>query len=163
VSEIRVGLGEFAVSVEKGGGIKTFGLGSCVAVVAYHLRTGTVGMAHIVLPDSTGSVRGASFLPGRFADSGIPALFDEMNRVTGTKGRYVVKLIGGASVLIVSPGERKIDIGKKNILATKKAMWKRGLGALAEDLGGCKSRTVSISVGSPDVSILTGGSLRSVL
>ena len=41
---------------------------------------------------------------------------------------------------------QRFDIGKRNVLAIKKALWKRQLGTIAEDTGGEISRTVSIQV-----------------
>ena len=38
------------------------------------------------------------------------------------------------------------DIGKRNILAIKKILWQKGMGPLAEDVGGNFSRTVRLYV-----------------
>jgi chemotaxis protein CheD len=36
------------------------------------------------------------------------------------------------------------NIGKRNALAAKKVLWQFGLGAVAEDVGGSHSRTVTL-------------------
>ena len=48
------------------------------------------------------------------------------------------------------------DIGKRNLLAVKKILWKSSLGAVGEDTGGEISRTVSLRV-CDGVTILNSG------
>jgi len=94
--------------------------------------------------------------PAYFADTAIVAMFAELDRITDSKGRYIVKLAGGAAVLSTTPANDNMNIGKRNILATKKALWKKGLGAIAEDLGGTESRSVKLDQGSLVVQISQG-------
>ncbi len=163
MTTILIGLGEYAVSSTKGDSIKTLGLGSCVAVTALHSPTGTIGMVHIVLPESKTDLARSRERPGYFADTGVAVLVEEMNKVTKSKGRYIVKIAGGAAVLSVSPGNESMNIGKRNILATKKALWKCGIGALAEDVGGSVSRSVRLDHGMVPVEITHGGKVISKL
>lgn len=159
MTTVLVGLGEFAVSGQPGDVIRTLGLGSCVAIVAIHAKTGAVGMAHVVLPESTGNAERAQKLPGYFADTAVPALVQAMEKSAGP-GRLIVKLAGGAAVLRnATASEDVLNIGKRNVLAVKKALWKRGLGALAEDVGGDQSRSVSVGFGSIDVEVKQGNVL----
>ena len=157
---ILIGLGEFAVTGSRGDTIRTLGLGSCVAVMAFHAGTGAIGMAHIVLPEAKTNPQKARELPAYFADTGIPSLFEALGRLTGGQGRYLVKLAGGAAILKAQVDlPDALNIGKRNVLATRKALWQRGLGAVAEDVLGEGSRSVSISQGSPDVEIRLGTQL----
>lgn len=156
---ILIGLGEYAVTKTPGTAIKTLGLGSCVAVTASHVASGTIAMAHIVLPESKMDPAKAAKLPGYFADTAIIAMFEELSRVSDSDGRYIVKLAGGAAVLTMSPANENMNIGKRNILATKKALWKRGLGAIAEDLGGTESRSVKLNQESLVVEISRGNQI----
>lgn len=48
------------------------------------------------------------------------------------------------------------DIGKRNLLAAKRILWKSSLGAIAEDTGGEISRTVSVRVGDGETTISSG-------
>jgi chemotaxis protein CheD len=109
-------------------------------------------MAHIALPRSKTNPERAKETPGYFADTGLDLLFEQMAELgcdpTG-KG-MVVKLAGGAKILDM---DSTFDIGKKNALAIKKHLWKRGLGPVSEDLGGNKSRTVVLDAGSGCVTI----------
>ena len=161
MTTILIGLGELAVSNTPGDSIKTLGLGSCVAVTALHSQSGAIGMVHIVLPESKVDGSKAKERPGYFADTAVARLFDEMNRITKSEGRYIVKLAGGAAVLSVSPANANMNIGKRNVLATKKALWKRGIGAVAEDVGGSESRSIRLDHGEVSVEITRGGKVIS--
>ena len=47
-----IGIGHFKVSAKPGDEIKTYALGSCIAVVLYDKKAKIAGMIHIALPDS---------------------------------------------------------------------------------------------------------------
>ncbi len=69
-------------------------------------------------------------------------------------GRLLVKIAGGASIM---DPNGTFQIGKRNILAVKKNLWKYRLGALAEDIGQNYSRTVSVDAASFKVTISSPG------
>jgi len=140
---IMLGVGDLGATNLPGEVIKTFALGSCVAVVLLDPKTKTVGMVHVALPDSNIDKNIALKRPGYFADTGIPALIDCMTRMgckRDGKG-MIVKLVGGAKV--IDPNDT-FNIGEQNVLAIKRILWARGMGTLAEDIGGNISRSVSV-------------------
>lgn len=143
-----VGVGEFAVSKDPDEVIKTFALGSCVAVIFLHKPTRTVGLIHVALPESSISPDIVRDRPGYFADTGIPAILNTMAACiaqgTNIAQGMVVKIAGGANVMDTN---NTFNIGKRNILSLKKILWPLGMGPVAEDVGGSISRTVSVSVG----------------
>jgi chemotaxis protein CheD len=153
-----IGVGDFGASKTPGEMIRTFGLGSCVAVVILHPATKTAGMVHVALPESSTSPAKAKIYPGYFADTGIPALLQLMASLgckNGEKGRgMMVKLAGGAKVL---DPNNLFNIGKRNILAVKKILWSFGLGPIAEDVGGNFSRTVTIAMDTGKITISSPG------
>lgn len=53
-------------------------LGSCVAIMLYDPQTKVGGLAHIMLPSSSG-VRNCDN-PGKFADTALQAMLDEMRK-----------------------------------------------------------------------------------
>ena len=152
-----LGVGDFGATCEAGGSLKTFALGSCVAVILLDPKRKAIGMVHVALPRSDTNPARAKEKPGYFAGTGIEALFEQMARLgCDPKGHgMVVKLVGGARVLDM---DATFDIGHKNALAVKKHLWKLGLGPVAEDIGGTRSRTVEIEVdtGCVKVSSSTG-------
>jgi Chemotaxis protein; stimulates methylation of MCP proteins len=142
--KLLLGIGDLAASVSEGGVIKTMALGSCVAVMILDVRTRCIAMDHVALPDSSVSSERAKMLPGYFADTGIPALLEEMQRVAGIVSRpteLIVKLAGGANV---ADPNNTFNIGRRNVLAIKKVLWQHGMGPICEDLGGFHSRTVTM-------------------
>ncbi len=110
-------------------------LGSC-AGLALHDRAARIGgLAHIVLPDS----RGATNHPGKFADTAIPALLNEMSRLSGSasKARLCAKILGGASMFASGTS---LDIGRMNLEAVETILARLGIPVLARDVGGGSGR-----------------------
>jgi chemotaxis protein CheD len=156
MGQMILGVGDYGASNNPQDDIKTFALGSCVSVIFLDPTTRSVGMAHIALPDSTINKIKATEKPGYFADTAIPALLAQMADLGCDKrGKgIIVKLCGGANVMDTND---TFQIGKRNALAIKKILWSYGMGAIAEDLGGNYSRTVSISVSAGQVTLSSPG------
>ena len=55
--QTMVRMGELAVSAEAGHTLISLGLGSCIGLALMDRRGGIAGLAHIVLPTSTGTSR----------------------------------------------------------------------------------------------------------
>ena len=156
VQIIVVGTGELAATGLPNRILKTYALGSCVALILLDPICRTVGMAHIALPDSRINAISLNKRPAYFADKGIPALFDEMKRAGGfvSSDSLIIKMVGGASVL---DPHKYFNIGKKNILSIKKYLWRYKMGPIAEDLGGDISRTVTVDSTSGIVTVTSHG------
>ncbi|HKK01957.1 MAG TPA: chemotaxis protein CheD [Desulfuromonadales bacterium] len=156
MSMIVLGVGDFGAANAPGDVVKTYALGSCVAVVILDPKTRTVGMVHVALPESGINPAKVKERPGYFADTGIPALLKAMEaRGCQRGGRgMVVKLAGGAKIM--DPNDT-FNIGKRNVLAAKKILWAHGMGAVAEDVGGNYSRTVSVSVNTGEIILSSPG------
>jgi chemotaxis protein CheD len=153
MSAIHVGIGDLSVSGNPADVIKTFALGSCVAIIAYDKVNKIAGMMHVALPESAINPQKAQEKPGYFADSGMPAFVEALKKASAARTFLVIKLAGGSNIM--DDGGR-FDIGKRNVLAIRKLLWKHGLGAIAEDVGGSAPRTVAISVASGEVTVSSG-------
>lgn len=152
---INVGVGEIGVSNAPDTVVKTYALGSCVALIFYAPKYNAAGLAHIALPDSSFANGKSKELPGYFADLAIPKLIDAFKKFGVKKNsEVIVKLTGGAKIM---DPQSRFNIGKRNVLATKKILWKYKLGAIAEDVGKNYSRTVSVSTSSAEVSVTSPG------
>lgn len=151
MATILVGIGEYAVSNKPGDVIKTLALGSCVAIVFNAPKLKAVAMAHVALPDSSiGSERSLK-LPAYFADSAIPVLIEEFKKLGISKSSDLqIKLTGGATIM---DPNGTFNIGKRNVLAIRKILWKYRLGARKEDIGKDFSRTVKIEVDTGKVTV----------
>jgi chemotaxis protein CheD len=149
----NIGIGEWLVSRDEGDVLKTYALGSCVAVLIYDSKVRVAGLIHVALPESSVDAERGRIQPGYFADTGLPRMIEEMKALGATRAGVWVKLAGGASVM--DPGNY-FDIGKRNILAVKRVLWKSSLGPISEDTGGSISRTVSFSVADGTVTLSSG-------
>lgn len=157
---IYVGVGEIATSKNPANVLVT-SLGSCVAVIVLAPVIRSAGIVHIALPTSQVNVEQSRIKPGYYADTGIPRLLAEMDKLHGgSRGRLLVKLVGGANIM--DPNST-FDIGKRNILAIKKILWENRLGVLVEDMGEDISRNVRVSVDTGKVLVKTLGKERVIL
>ncbi len=122
----------------------TLGLGSCVGLVVFDTYAKVAGMAHIMLPDSRG-LRGSEKI-GKFADTAVPALLEEMLKKGATRSHIKAKLAGGAQMFSL-PGASAdfLTVGSKNVSETKAKLLKFGIALLASDTGGNKGRTIEFS------------------
>ncbi len=144
MNTIFVGIGEIAVSNKPDDIIKTMALGSCVAIIVVDKLNKSGGMIHIALPNSSINKRRAIERPGMFADTGIPLLFKMLFKFGKPERKHLlIKLAGGATIM---DPNNTFNIGKKNVLAIKKALWANKLGPIAEDIGGTISRTTTLEV-----------------
>lgn len=152
---IYVGVGEYAVSNKPGDVIKTMALGSCVGVIFLSPELKTAALLHVALPDSTINKKKSEDLPGMFADTGIEALLKDIRKYGyNGNGNLMIKLAGGAAIM---DPNNTFNIGKRNLLAVRKILWKYRLGAIAEDVEGSISRTVTIMLDTGKVVISSPG------
>lgn len=154
MSAVNVGIGDLEVSRNQDDVIKTYALGSCVAVIAYDKVNRVAGLMHVALPDASINPQKAVEKPGYFADSGMPVFMDVLKKAAASQSFLAIKLAGGSSIM---DDNGRFDIGKRNVLAIRKLLWKIGLGTIAEDVGGNISRTVTVSVATGEVTINSAG------
>ncbi len=134
---INVGIGEFGISKSSEVELRTFALGSCVAVVIFDPVRQIGGLAHIALPDSAVDLPKSKIAPCYFANTGIPKLLEELGKAGATlaTNNLVVKIAGGFNTLNSS-------IGVRNVEKVKAVLSSLSLCCQAEDTGGNSPRTV---------------------
>ncbi|MGE5403681.1 MAG: chemotaxis protein CheD [Candidatus Saccharibacteria bacterium] len=143
---VLVGIGDYAVSDQVDDIIKTYALGSCVAVTAYYPVTRVLGMVHIALPDSTITPEDKRSRPGYFADTGIDALLKTMCVDYNCNKAYLqLKLYGGAES--VSPSDN-FNVGKRNLEAIAGRLTGYNMRFDDSETGGTVSRTIEVPVSS---------------
>ncbi|MEL7647159.1 MAG: chemotaxis protein CheD [Sedimentibacter sp.] len=148
-----IGIGDFAVSFSEEDIIKTYALGSCVALVVYCPSLKGLGMAHIALPDSTITGPGShGYKEAYFADKAVPLLFDKVcGGLSRYRKEYRVSIFGGA----LSMNKNDIfNVGLKNIVAIEEILVRNNIVFDATNTGGYYSRTVEADVrtGTPIIS-----------
>ncbi len=134
----------------------TLGLGSCVGLVLYDSIAKVAGMVHIMLPDSRGA--NTAEKPGKFADSAVPTLLDEMIKKGASKSRIKAKLAGGAQMFNL-PGVQTdfLSVGARNVKETMDLLAKKSIPIVASDTGGNKGRTIEFSTSNWMLSVKTLG------
>jgi chemotaxis protein CheD len=154
MKQVVVGVGEGGVSRDPDCVLVTYALGSCVAVLFHDPVAQVGGMVHYMLPESSLSQDKSQARPSMFADTGIPNLLRATLAQGADKRRLIVTAAGGAEVL---DDGSVFNIGKRNCLALRKALWKAGLVMRAEETGGTAARTVRLEVGTGRVWMHTNG------
>ena len=152
MSRLNVGIGGILVSAGSDE-IRTYALGSCVAVVVWDPSLRVGGMIHAALPEARINPEKARDEPGYFVDTGLPVLFEELRKLGSRPQTCWVKLVGGASILDEG---NTFDIGQKNSLAVKQYLSDLGIILSAEDTGGKSSRTVVLSLSTGGLTISNG-------
>jgi chemotaxis protein CheD len=155
-SVTTVGIGRWAVAVAPAR-LQTL-LGSCVAVILHERSNGAGGIAHIVLPDSQGS----GDHPGRYADTAIPALLADLDRIVLGRARIrtTAKLVGGAMMFATNQGA---GIGERNVLAVESILASLRIPVVARDLGGASGRRVTLETATGRVTVkVPGGPLYEI-
>jgi chemotaxis protein CheD len=132
LAEVRVKVADYAV----GRGpqvIATIGLGSCVAIALYDRDTQIGGLAHILLPNQAMSREVGN--PAKFPDTIVPLMLEEMRALGTRHARVSAKIVGGASMFGQLVSATGINVGERNVIATREALAASGVPIIGEDTG----------------------------
>jgi chemotaxis protein CheD len=147
-----IGMGEILASAHPHAVLTCIGLGSCVAVCAYDNHTKVGGIAHIVLPHSSGtSVKN----PAKYADMALPLLISEVEKVGGMRHRLWVKIAGGAQIIAVPGLKDTFNTGEKNVAQIMVEIEKAKIKLAAADVGGSLGRTIKMYLDTGRITIRT--------
>lgn len=138
MANLTIGIGDFKVC-RKPDILVTYALGSCVGICLLDEQAGIGGLSHIMLPDSSTAVNGAS-MPMRFPDTAIPMMISQMESIGASRKRLRSKIAGGATMFAIASD--KFNIGERNIAAVKKVLSELRIPIIAEDVGENFGRTV---------------------
>lgn len=128
---ITIGIGDLKVC-RAPDVLVTYALGSCVGVCLLDASVGVGGLSHIMLPESSSGVS-AQATPMRFADTALPMLIQQMERMGASKSRMKAKIAGGATMFATASD--RFNIGERNVAAVKKFLMANRIPILAEDIG----------------------------
>ncbi|MGH7717433.1 MAG: chemotaxis protein CheD [Gemmatimonadaceae bacterium] len=132
VAECAVGQGEMVLS--------TVGLGSCVAIALFDAQTRVGGLAHILLPSETLSQDRRN--QAKFPSGAVPLLLQRMSELGARVTRVRAKIVGGASMFTSLVPTGTIQIGERNVLATRHALERARVPIVGQDVGGGHGRNV---------------------
>lgn len=152
-NQLLVGMAE--IKVAKGNAIFTcLGLGSCIGLVMIDEQADVCGMVHIMLPEAFKDKPVDK--PGKFADTGIPALIAELEKLGASKSRLIMAYAGGAQVFkFGAESSSRMDVGARNGEAVTRILKSMGAKILATDIGGSSGRTVIVNSEDGDVRVRT--------
>jgi chemotaxis protein CheD len=132
---IIIGIGEHHTGSKV---MTSIGLGSCVGLIIYDKEKNIGSFAHVMLPKSQGK---AGERPGKFADTAVEILLQELEKAGSKRSSLVAKLAGGASMFQHFSGN--LNIGERNIIALEELLIERKIPILKKDVGGSVGRTVT--------------------
>lgn len=131
--------------------LTTIGLGSCVAIVLHDADRKIGGLAHILLPSE--SLAQDRSNRAKFPGSAVPLLLEEMQRLGSRPTRITARLVGGASMFAALLPAGGLQMGERNLLATRDALGKARLPIVGEDVGGGHGRSVFFDIASGQVQV----------
>lgn len=120
--------------------LATMGLGSCVAIILHDSVAVVGGLAHVLLPSRSLSRSGDN--PGRFPQTAVPALVDEMLALGADRRRLVARLAGGASMFANLVPAGSMQMGDRNVIAVREVLSQLAIPVIAEAVGGSRGRSV---------------------
>ncbi len=130
--------------------LRTF-LGSCVGLALYDRRLQLGGLAHVVLPDSSGN----GSPPGKYADTAVVALVAELAASAGSQTlRLTARLVGGAKMFAFQSGPA---VGDQNVEALEKFLKLADIPIIARDCGGSHGRRMTLDISSGQITIESVG------
>ncbi|WP_146552106.1 chemotaxis protein CheD [Rummeliibacillus sp. SL167] len=137
---IKVGIAQMDIA-KSPNSIRTSGLGSCVGVILYDESKKVAGLVHVMLPDSKLG-RGDTINVAKFADTGIPAMVDQLKQEGAQLFKLKAKIAGGAQMFQFTSSRDSMRIGPRNVEAVKQQLTNLSIPIVAEDTGGSSGRTI---------------------
>ena len=142
VREIRVRVADYAIG-DGAARLATIGLGSCVAIAIHDANARLGALAHILLPNE--SLSRDTSNAAKFPGTVVPLLVAELKRL-GSRGPITARIAGGASMFSQLLPAGGVNMGERNVEATRRALEKAGIPIIAQDTGGDFGRSVYFSV-----------------
>jgi chemotaxis protein CheD len=143
VADLQVG--------REGDELLTIGLGSCVAIILYDATARVGGLAHVLLPSP--ALTRVNERPGKVPQTAVPELLAQMAALGARADRTTARLVGGASMFASLTTAGTIQMGERNVVASRVVLAQHGLPITAEAVGGDFGRTVRLQTADGRVEI----------
>jgi chemotaxis protein CheD len=118
----------------------TYGLGSCVAIILYDPAQRVGGLAHIMLPSR--SLARRDDVPGKTPQTAVPLLLEQLTALGANPRRITGRLVGGASLFAALSPPGSIQMGERNVVASREVLNHHGIPLVGELVGGESGRSV---------------------
>lgn len=139
INTIKVGMADLNVT-KAPHLLTTLGLGSCVGITLYDSINKIAGLVHVMLPSSKEIRNNRN--KAKFADTGIEELVKEMEKIGANRKNLIAKIAGGAQMFNFSSNNQMLNIGERNVIATKEKLKELNIKLVSEDTGGNFGRTI---------------------
>jgi chemotaxis protein CheD len=143
VADLQVGSGDQV--------LMTVGLGSCVAIVLHDPGVRVGGLAHVLLPSPALSRQDGN--PAKFPHTAVPRLLELMAKRGASPRRITGRLVGGASMFASLAPPGTIQMGERNLVASRQVLNSHGIPLVGEAVGGDYGRTVRLRVADGQVEV----------
>ncbi len=153
-----LGLGEVGTCETAGEALAVIALGSCVALVMTSRDFRIAAMAHVVLPEAPTDPGGHPC--GYYPERAVTELLARLRKRGIAQQDVVVKLIGGGRI---GDAKNQYRIGKRNVIALRRELWKLGMVPSAELVGKRVPLTVDVRPGAGGVVVSSPGESKVVL
>lgn len=151
LTETVVRMGELAAAAGEHEVLTTVGLGSCIGLALLDRAGGIAGLAHVVLPEADGPVPAA---PGKFADTAVPALLEQLADLGARRFRLEAVLVGGAQMFSFGG----LEIGLRNEAGVRAALESARIPVSSALTGGSVGRTMKVMPAGGIVMVREAGS-----
>lgn len=141
---VTVAISDYGVCNDPQAWLSTYALGSCIAILLHHPRRSIGGLLHFMLPRSELNPDKAAARPGMFADTGFAKLTEMLEQEHVQVRDMVASLVGGGCLQGL---QVHMNIGRDNILTAKRLLREAHVTVAAEDVGGNRSRSAFLHVG----------------
>jgi chemotaxis protein CheD len=122
----------------------TVGLGSCIAIVLHDALARVGGLAHVLLPSP--ALSRADGNPAKTPQTAVPRLLELMAKRGASPRRVTARLVGGASMFAALSPPGTIQMGERNVVASRQVLHSHAIPLVGEAVGGDYGRTVRLEV-----------------
>jgi chemotaxis protein CheD len=148
----RVRVADYAVSDNDSAVLTTVGLGSCVAIILHDASARVGALAHVLLPSQELSRDRSN--PAKFPATIVPLMLEKMAALGASNVHGIqARLVGGSRMFGSLMGPGSLNVGERNIVASREALAEAGVRITGEDVGGEHGRSVYLHVGDGRVEV----------
>lgn len=122
----------------------TVGLGSCIAIVLHDRMACVGGMAHVLLPSP--ALTRPDGNPAKSPHTAVPRLLELMAERGASPRRVTARLVGGASMFAALSPPGTIQMGERNVVASRQVLHNHGIPLVGKSVGGDFGRTIRLDV-----------------
>lgn len=128
-------------------------LGSCVGVTFWHPCSEVGALCHPMLPACPRERSLAAEAGRRYVDFTIRDLARQLDGLGIPRSEIIVKLFGGADVLLVDPGAARPTVGRLNGEAALRVLAEEGFAITASSLGGRRGLHLEFNTATGEVRV----------